>query len=91
MAARCQPLQPAGSEGTLHLGCQHIPAGAVDLPHASQVAIEAARLHEQRERLLIQAWRAATAELLLRDDSGHELRRREHPAQPDRGGERLAD
>lgn len=89
--ASCQPAQPAPSEGELNLGSQHVPACAVDLPHPAQVPVEAARLHEERQRLLVEAWHAATAEPLLLDDSCHDVRWREHPSQPDGGCERLAD
>ena len=61
-----QPLQPTLPESEFGLGCQHVPACAVDLPHASQVTVVTARLHEQRQRFLVQA---GSARLLSRFSS----------------------
>ncbi|MEC5150253.1 hypothetical protein RCH22_001894 [Cryobacterium psychrotolerans] len=60
------------------------------LPHPTQVSVESAGLHEQRERLLVESKGSATAESLLLDYPRHESRRCENPAQSDGGRERLA-
>ena len=55
------------------------------------MAVEAPRLDEQGEGLLVEPGCAATAQLLLLGESFEEAGRREDPADPDRRRDRLAD
>ena len=83
-------VEPGGQAGEPHRGGvpgervdQRGAAAGVAGPHPAQVAVEAAGLHQQGERELVEAGGAAVGEVLLLGQRLGERGRGEHPADPD--------
>ena len=91
MTTRREPGQPQCGEPLGHGGDERLATTLVGRAHPAQVPVVATRLHQPRERQLVESRRAPTGQRLGLDEIVHQVRRREHPADSDARRERLAD